>query len=190
MTCAPIELAPESLAVAIDRAHCWADHTLAAPGRAALDGVWWLSTHLATADRVLHPAARRALQGAGAIVDEQRRRARAITQQLWAVEHALSGDGRIRSLTTADLSRLAEEVRNYAVAENRLVEMLEHLLPADELDRLHQRYVKGLRRAPTRPHPVLVQSPALAAAAFRVEGVVDHARDVLDGRSRPRPLAG
>jgi len=190
MACAPIELAPESLAVAIDRAHCWADHTLAAPGRAALDGVWWLSTHLATADRVLHPAARRALQGAGAIVDEQRRRARAITQQLWAVEHALSGDGRIRSLTTADLSRLAEEVRNYAVAENRLVEMLEHLLPADELAALHRRYAKGVRRAPTRPHPVLAQSRALAAATFRVEGVVDRARDVLDGRSRPRRLAG
>jgi hypothetical protein len=190
MACAPIELAPENLAVAIDRAHCWAEHTIAAPGRAALDSVWWLSTHLTTVERVLHPTARRALQGANAIVDEQRRRAHAIIHQLWGVEHALSGDGRMRALTAADLTALAEQVRDYAAAENRLVEMLEHLLSTEELDRLHRRYAKGVRRAPTRPHPMLAHSRALAAAAFRVEGVVDRARDVLDGRSRPRRLAG
>ena len=59
--CAPLEQAPPTLAAAVDRAHCWFEHALGEPGRTALASVWWLSTHLATVDRVVHPVASRTL---------------------------------------------------------------------------------------------------------------------------------
>ena len=94
--CAPLEQAPPTLAAAVDRAHCWSEHALGEPGRTALASVWWLSTHLATVDRVVHPVASRTLPDGPQIVSEQRRRAADIIRALWTLEHALTGDGRVQ----------------------------------------------------------------------------------------------
>ena len=67
--CAPIDQPPATLADAIGRAHCWSEDALTTPGRSVLSSVWWLSTHLTAADRVVHPVAIEALADARAYPD-------------------------------------------------------------------------------------------------------------------------
>lgn len=188
--CAPLEQAPPTLAAAIDRAHCWSEHALGEPGRTALDSVWWLSTHLATVERVVHPVAQRALPDGPRLVREQRRRAADIVRALWTLEHALTGDARVRGSAPVVVRRLAELVRAHAATEDELVAGLGAVIPEAMLSLLHRRYADAVRRAPTRPHPVTARRPAIAAALFRVEGMLDRARDVMDSRHAPRRLAG
>lgn len=188
--CAPLDQAPTSLAAAVDRAHCWSEHALNEPGRTALDSVWWLSTHLATVERVVHPVAVRALPDGAQLVSEQRRRAADIVRALWTLEHALTGDARVRRSVPDVVRRLAALVRDHCAAEDELVAQLGEVLPDAMLSLLRRRYADAIRHAPTRPHPVSARRPVLAAALFRVEGVLDRARDVLDSRHAPRRLAG
>ena len=188
--CAPIDQPPATLADAIGRAHCWSEDALTMPGRSVLSSVWWLSTHLTAADRVVHPVAIEALTDGRARVDEQRRRAAEIVRLLWTLDHSVSGDARLHSPVSGVVRRLAAVVREHAEAEDALVASLESTLPDAMLGLLHRRYAEMVRRAPTRPHPVTAGRPRLAAAAFRIEGVVDHVRDVVDGRGAPRRLAG
>ena len=188
--CAPLELAPPTLADAIARAHCWSEDALTTPGRSVLGSVWWLSTHLAAADRVVHPVAVEALVNGRTVVAEQRRRAGEIVRLLWTLDHSVSGDARLHAPVAGVVRRLAALVREHAAAEDALVAELEGTLPDAVLGLLHRRYAEMVRRAPTRPHPVTAGRPRLAAAAFRIEGVVDHVRDVVDGRGAPRRLAG
>jgi len=160
------------------------------PGRSVLSSVWWLSTHLTAADRVVHPVAMEALRDGRAVVTEQRRRTGEIVRLLWTLDHSVSGDARVHGSVSAVVRRLAALVREHAEAEDELVAALEATLPDAMLSLLHRRYADMVRRAPTRPHPVTAGRPRLAAAAFRIEGVVDHLRDVVDGRGGPRRLAG
>jgi len=188
--CAPIDQPPATLADAIGRAHCWSEDALTTPGRSVLSSVWWLSTHLTAADRVVHPVAIEALADGRALVAEQRRRAGQIVRLLWTLDHTVSGDARLHGSVAVVVRRLAALVREHAEAEDALVTALEATLPEAMLTLLHHRYADMVRRAPTRPHPVTAGRPRLAAAAFRIEGVVDHVRDVMDGRGAPRRLAG
>ena len=109
---------------------------------------------------------------------------------LWTLDHTVSGDARLHGSVAVVVRRLAALVREHAEAEDALVTALEATLPEAMLTLLHHRYADMVRRAPTRPHPVTAGRPRLAAAAFRIEGVVDHVRDVMDGRGAPRRLAG
>jgi hypothetical protein len=188
--CAPLDQAPPTLADAIGRAHCWSEHALSTPGHQVLGSVWWLSTHLAATERVVHPVASEMLANGSSRVAEQRRRAGEIVRLLWTIEHSVSGDARVRGPVASVVRRLSDLVREHADAEDALVAELEATLPDAMLALLHRRYTDTVRRAPTRPHPVTAGRPRLAAAAFRIGGVVDHVRDVVDGRAAPRRLAG
>jgi len=188
--CAPLDQAPPTLAEAIGRAHCWAEHALTTPGHRVLGSVWWLSTHLAATERVVHPVASESVADGPSRVAEQRRRGGEIVRLLWTLEHSVSGDARVREPAAGVVSRLADLVREHADAEDALVADLEATLPDAMLALLHRRYADTVRRAPTRPHPVTAGRPRLAAAAFRIGGVVDHVRDVVDGRGAPHRLAG
>jgi len=188
--CAPLDQAPPTLADAIGRAHCWSEDALTTPGREVLTSVWWLSTHLAAVDRVVHPVAIETWADGPAAVAEQRRRAAEIVRLLWTLDHSVSGDARLHGPVSGVVRRLAALVREHAEAEDALVAELEARLPDALLGLVRRRYSDMVRRAPTRPHPATAGRPRLAAAAFRIEGVVDHLRDVVDGRGAPRRLAG
>lgn len=190
LDCAPLDWAPLTLAHAIERAHCWSEHAVTRRGREALDSVWWLSTHLAAAERAVHPVAARALPDGPVRVAAQRRRAADIIRSLWTLEHALTGDGRVRRQVADVVAGLAGLVADHAAAEDALIADLSAVLPEPMLTLAHRRYADSVRHAPTRPHPIAAQHPTLAAATFRIEGLLDRARDVLDGRHAPRRLAG
>ena len=188
--CAPLDQPPATLADAIGRAHCWSEDALTTPGRSVLASVWWLSTHLAATDRVVHPVAAEAVADGRARVALQRRRATEIVRLLWTLDHSVTGDARVRGPVAGVVRRLAALVRDHADAEDALVADLAATLPDAMLTLMHRRYADTVRRAPTRPHPVTVGRPRLAAATFRIGSVVDHVRDVVDGRGAPRRLAG
>jgi hypothetical protein len=139
---------------------------------------------------VVHPVAARTLADGPQIVSQQRRRAADIIRALWTLEHALTGDGRVRRAVPDVVRRLAGLVRDHAAVEDELVARLGQVLPDAMLSLLHRRYADAIRHAPTRPHPISARRPVLAAAMFRVEGFLDRARDVLDSRHAPRRLAG
>src|SRR3954453_16517337 len=114
--CAPIDQPPATLADAIGRAHCWSEDALTTPGRSVLGSVWWLSTHLAAADRVVHPVVAASLAHGPGLVAEQRRRAGEIVRLLWRLDHSVSGDARLRGPVSGVVRRLAALVREHAEA--------------------------------------------------------------------------
>src|SRR3954454_4603060 len=105
--CAPIDQPPATLADAIGRAHCWSEDALNTPGRSVLSRVWWLSTHLTAADRVVHPVAVEALPDGGPLVAGQRRRPGEIVRLLWTLVHTASGDARMHGPVSGVVRRLA-----------------------------------------------------------------------------------
>src|SRR3954464_8623568 len=154
--CAPLDQAPPTLADAIGRAHCWAEHALTTPGHQVLSSVWWLSTHLAATERVVHPVAAETFADGRSRVAEQRRRAGEIVRLLWTIEHSVSGDARVRGTVPGVVRRLTELVREQAEDEDAPGAVLEAALPDALLSLLHRRYTDTVRRGSSRPHPQTV----------------------------------
>lgn len=190
MACAPLESPPLSLADAVDRAHCWAEDALAQPGRAALPGIWWMSTHLAAADHAVYPVMHRLLPDARPEIAAQRRRGAELTRLLWTLEHRLTGDARLGEATLQAVTDLAERVRAHARVDAALVERLRTALAPESVDAVHRRYAEAVGHAPSRPHPVAARSRLVAAASFRVLAAVDAVRDTMDSRHIPRQVRG
>ncbi len=185
MTCTSPTQQPTSLEEATERAICWATHSLSLQGRSMLDAIWWLSTHLTASDRVLHGALARRREYRESVV-AQRRRARDIQRSMWALDRHLTGDGRFTERSTAALAEdLRRAVRDYAKAELVLLRALERYSDDATRRALADEYARAVRHAPTRAHPLMHRSPVLRSALFRLEAVVDHARDVMDSRHVP-----
>jgi hypothetical protein len=186
MTCTPTDHAPRSLEEATDRALCWAAHSLGNGDRRALDAVWWLSTHLAASDKVLHRELSRSAANRPDL-RTQRRRARDIEVVLWSVDRRLTGDSRLAGQALEPLiAQLRGRVREYADTEQALLARLTADIGDDRRDELATRYLRAVRHAPTRPHPLMQRMRRLHKALFRLEGVTDHVRDVLDSRHVPQ----
>jgi hypothetical protein len=185
MTCTPPSQQPDNLDEAADRAICWANHSLSLHGRPMLDAIWWLSTHLVASDRVLHRTLRRQPEYRQAVGD-QRRRAREIHSALWALERSLTGDGRMVRRSAEGLADgLRDAVRSYVEHELVLLQAVARYSDDATQQRLAVDYARAVRRAPTRPHPLLHRSLFLRSAFLRLEGIVDHSRDVMDSRDIP-----
>lgn len=185
MTCTPPTEQPASLEDAAGRAICWATHSLDLNGRPTLDAIWWLSTHLAAGERVLHGSLRRHREYRDAI-GAQRRRSRRIQWALWALDRHVTGDAR---LARHDIARLTEDLRrtvaDYAQAELLLVDALNRGSDGSTRRALAEDYTQAVRHAPTRPHPVLHRAPFLRGTVMRAAAAVDRARDVVDSRHVP-----
>jgi hypothetical protein len=185
MTCIPPTREPTSLDEAADRALCWATHSLSLQGRPMLDAIWWLSTHLAASDRVLHRPLRRQREYRHAVA-AQRRRARDLEWRLWELDRRVTGDVRLAGRDLAALTDdLRAAVRDYAEAENLLLAAMTRHADEDALRRLADDYAAAVRHAPPRPHPVAQRVPLARPLLLRLEAAVDHVRDVMDSRHVP-----
>lgn len=185
MTCTPPTEQPASLEDAAERAICWATHSLDLNGRPTLDAIWWLSTHLAASDRVLHGSLRRHREYRDAI-SAQRRRSRRVQWALWALDRHVTGDARLAgrdiAAVTADLRRA---VADYAQAELLLVRAVSRGSDGASRQVLADAYTRAVRRAPTRPHPMLHRARLMRGTVMRAAAAVDHVRDVVDSRHGP-----
>jgi hypothetical protein len=186
MTCTPLDEAPRTLKEATARAQCWAGESLVTGERPLLDAVWWLSTHLAAADRVLYRELWK-MRDQRAEIASQRRLARAIESALWSIDRLLTGDGRLagRALEP-QIVHLRALVHEYTVGERRSLERLSDRTSQERLDRLAREYAVAVGQAPTRPHPLTQRTRVLRRFSFRLVGRVDHLRDSLDSRHVPR----
>jgi hypothetical protein len=186
MTCTPLDQAPRTLKEATARAECWASESLTTGERPLLDAVWWLSTHLAAADRVLYRELWKTREDRAAI-DAQRRFARGVESALWTIDRRLTGDGRLAGQAIEPLTaHLRALVREYTVGERQLLQRLSDSASEEQLDRLARKYATAVGRAPTRPHPVVQRTRTLRWFSFRLVGRIDHLRDSLDSRHVPR----
>lgn len=186
MTCTPLDQAPRTLKEATARAECWAGESLVTGERPLLDAVWWLSTHLAAADRVLYRELWK-MHEARAAITAQRRLARAIESALWTMDHRLTGDGRLAGQPIEPLTaKLRALVRDYTAGERQLLQHLSDSASAEQLDRLARKYTAAVSQAPTRPHPLAQRTRPLRRFSFRMVGRIDHLRDSLDSRHVPR----
>jgi hypothetical protein len=186
MTCTPTDQAPASLEEAAERALCWTEHSLANGDRRVLDAVWWLSTHLAASDKVLHRELWRSATHRPE-VRAQRLRAREIEDLLWTVDHRLTGDSRVSAGPVQPLvAELLGRAREYADTERSLLGELTAQVGDERRRELAARYLRAVRRAPTRPHPLMQRMRRLNYVLFRLEGATDHVRDVLDSRHVPQ----
>lgn len=185
MTYTPLDEAPRTLSEATARAQCWAGESLDTGERPLLDAVWWLSTHLSAADRVLYRELWN-LRDHRENITAQRRLGRAIESALWTVDRRLTGDGRLAGRAMEPLvAQLRALVHEYTAIERRLLERLGERASEEQLARLADDYAIAVSQAPTRPHPLTRRTRLLRRISFRTVGRIDHLRDVLDSRHVP-----
>ena len=162
-------------------------------GRAALDAVdtgaapdadvvAWLSEHLTALERVVYPAARRALPDRRALHDQQSR-SHDLEHALRRLHQRVNGDGGAMHLPVA---RLREEVRDllaqHVAGERRLEAQLRAVLMPAAWDDLAARYRRVADAAPTRPHPHAPHVGWTGRVAHGVLAQLDRLLDGLDAR--------
>lgn len=177
-----------SLAADLEQPHLRAAEALDVPGRGALDAVGWLSAHLAAVDYAVHPAMRRAVPRARALLREQRQADHRLHDALWLLDRRLTGDvhtARLPIDTILDTIRTA--LAEHGAAEHNLVAALADVLSAEQQQQLADRLAAAMMRAPTRPHPLTPHAGMPGSLAFRIDALVDQIREGLDSRTVPTP---
>jgi len=154
-----------------------------------------LSRHLASNERVVLPVVRHIAPDLAGYSERLHRADAELVRLLWLLDRRTTGDMRT---SRVEVPLLAVDVRRHldehADHELELLWRLSSRLDPGRLDRLHRRACAAFDHSPSRPHPFFAAHPILGQVAFRVDGVVDRMRDVMDNRpgrsgSRPAPPA-
>lgn len=150
-----------------------------------------LSRHLAANERILLPAVR---HFAPELTDQAEALHKAdaeLVRLLWLLDRRTTGDMRTAQVS---LPLLALDVRRHlerhADCELEMLWQLSGRIDAERLVDLQRRVCAAFDRSPSRPHPFFAAHPILGQVAFRLDGMVDRFRDVMDNRSvRPETQA-
>lgn len=135
-----------------------------------------LAAHEKAEEEVVFPALSACAAGGAAIAEDR------VAEQLAAEHHLqdVESAGVDDRWFPAAYGALRREVLAHAEAEERTVFwVLDANLGRRELDRLHQRYVRARRRAPTHPHPLSPHKSPLTRVAAPVAGIADRVGDSL-----------
>lgn len=156
------------------------DPNLAAAGehgaRLREDVVANLVRHFVAEEQYLHPAVRQHRRDGDGVTEAWHRRDRAVETRLRELEHDLDPEaaaaliGRVR----ADLGAHVEE-------QEPVLDALEAVVPADELDRAGRGVLGAEQLAPTHPRAVAPEEPTVSKVWSLVSGFVDHVRDYYGG---------
>jgi hypothetical protein len=171
----------------LEGVHSYGLRLLDDPDVPGLDVVAWLSAHLSTMQRIVHPAL------VGAFGDDEdvaslRAGTVQIERTLRSLERLYSGDTNASGLDEGGLRRsLAAEVSAQADQARPLLQRLAEHLSEDEQRELCAAYDHALEHAPTRPHPHAPHGARLGALAFRINEIRDRIMDTMDSRSVPTP---
>jgi hypothetical protein len=176
------------LVEAIDEAYRRARAEFDAPESTSMDGVMWLSAHLAALDYAVHPSLTRAVPCARPTLRSQRRLARRLQHLVRGVEQRRAGDGLAPRLPW-DVSgpRLLRVLDAYAEAEREMVRDLAAAIGSEGTEQLVERYHRALRHGPTRPHLHGPRGRLTRRLRFRFDTARDHVLDTLDNRRTPFP---
>jgi hypothetical protein len=159
-----------------------------APSRALDSALGVLSEHLAAAEAVLYPAARRRLTGSSLSVPELVGQTRAMERTMRSIAMCLGGEiHAVRRGHLADLrAELAEQLEDHERREALLIEELRRTGDEDGSEALASTMSRLTARAPTRPHPYAPRSRVQARVAFAFNAIWDRFFDLMEGRSVPR----
>ena len=166
-------------------------HALAAlddPASSSLAAVSWGAAHLAAVERVLFPAACRALADGRQRVRAQQAVDHRLQVLLWQLDRRLTGDVHLRAVPVQALEDgVRRALQDHERAERALLAALDEVLSSEQQADLRERLAAALLRSPTRPHPDTRHGRFSGGLAFWFDGVVDRVRDTLDSRSVPTP---
>jgi hypothetical protein len=172
----------------IDEAYQRARADFDAPESPSMDGVVWLSAHLAALDYAIHPSLRGSVPCAAPTLRAQRRLASQLQRVVRGVEQRRSGDGLAPRLPWAtSRERLLSMLDVHAAAEREMVHELAAAIGAEQTEQLLHRYLHALHRGPTRPHLYGPRRGIARRLRFRLDAARDHVLDTLDNRSTPFP---
>jgi hypothetical protein len=173
----------------VNEAYDRARADLDAPASRSLNGVVWLSAHLAALDHALHPVIQRAVPGTAEALQRQHVLARRLHQLLRSVERERSGGASIAGMPWPQLrGTILASLTDHAAAERELVRRLAEALSPDDVQDVLDRYAHAMAHGPTRPHPHMPATGVLGGIAYRLEAMRDHILDTLDSRPTfPRP---
>lgn len=158
------------------------------PSENTFAAVTWASAHLAAVERVLYPAACKALPDGAERVRAQKRVDHRLQLVLWELDRRLTGDVHLRRVPVQVLEDgLRRGLQAHERGESSLVADLVRVLSAEEQKELVERLATVLMRSPTRPHPDTRHGRFGGDLVFWFDGVVDRVRDSLDSRIVPTP---
>ncbi|OHV45928.1 hypothetical protein CC117_09235 [Parafrankia colletiae] len=150
------------------------------------------SAHLSVMEDVVYPAAAVVVPDGRARTAALRGTAREAAAVMRGLQQYVQGDRYHPRRGPSGLrDELAELARAHSLVEDRLLRDLEARLDAARLRRLRENVERGMRRAPTRPHPHLGHGAGRRSRlAARLAGRWDHVLDIVDARvvaGRPVP---
>ncbi|WGX96307.1 hypothetical protein [Nocardioides sp. L-11A] len=147
------------------------------------------SRHVAAANAVLVPAARRHLEQGPRRAHDFARQSRRLEVALAELKAKLYGSTfAVRRPWTSIWEEVERELAATRELELRLVDDLGDATSADECGRLADRLFRTERRVPTRPHPYLPHRGVSGRLARRVALRVDRFWDTAEGRMIPEPV--
>jgi hypothetical protein len=148
------------------------------------------SGHLAAAEEILYPAARRRLPDGRDRVTAQMHLSRQLERVLRDIEGSLYGDVFVADAARAGLwDEAARLLAQHAESEQELVTTLAEVLDTDEQRKVGESFAAAVERAPTRPHPYSPHSAVLGRVSNRLWSLADRAMDTMDNRSVPHKPA-
>ncbi|WP_436702275.1 hypothetical protein [Nocardioides sp. BYT-33-1] len=147
------------------------------------------SRHVAAANAILVPAARRRLGEGHRRAHEFARQSRRLEVALVDLKAKLYGSTyAVRRTWTSIWGRVEDELARMRTLELQLVDDLAATTSAHEREELAERLYRCERRVPTRPHPYLPHHGVTGRVARRVALRVDRFWDTAEGRMVPEPV--
>jgi len=147
------------------------------------------SRHVAAANAVLVPAARRRLQRGHRRAHEFALQSRRLEVALAQLKAKLYGSTyAVRRTWTSIWDEIERELAGMRTLELQLVDDLAATMTEEERSALAERLYRCEKRVPTRPHPYLPHRGVPGRLARRVALQVDRFWDTAEGRMIPEPV--
>jgi hypothetical protein len=178
----------ERLLAAVDEAYRRATECFLQDSPASLQGVIWLSAHLAALEHAVDSTTARELPLMAEQLSAQQKLGHDLQQVLRSVEQQRAGDA--LAAPTPWLSErvvLLERLDRHAAGERVVILSLIETLPPESIDDLLASYTHAFQHGPTRPHLHGPRRGPFEKAMFRLSAWRDHVMDGMDSRKSPIP---
>jgi len=143
--------------------------------------------HSIAEEQLLYPVIARALADGDAQVDEARDQHRSIERMLEALEQLEAQDVAFGETVRALMLEVIPHARE---EEEDLFPALRAAIGDEEMRALGAKVEGAKKMAPTRPHPLVPNTPAMRTLAAPAAAVADRVRDALEERSRQEEMSG
>jgi hemerythrin superfamily protein len=138
-----------------------------------------LSIHAAIEEEVFYPEVKAAVPDGESLVDQSLEEHQEVKELLAEIESMDPGDPGFHQKMEKVISDVKDHVEE---EEGQMFPKLRGAISANKLIEIGSRLEKAKKRAPTRPHPKAPNEPPGNKIAGPPAGIIDKARDKLEGR--------